>query len=404
MAQQEIQRLNVRLETLASRPTHMDLLADFETNFDKAILSMGPNATTDDGDGDGGNMSQSGGEATTSQANDGIVGSSMDGDDVVSSMLLTELTQAKERSERLETMNDALSERAVRLEQINEQSIQDRESVNLKMSNLQLELRMAKMETENASRAMREKAASLGEMQMEIDLVTRSAMDANVRAAEGMEVAKSIKTDKAHVQELEAKVTALQEWAVASASAKQIIVEQNRDLQERLKKLLSSRQNDGTATGGGKEIVSVERQTLSSGGALENEMKDSDKWNSSIERRLWSKTSSLVVGAGMSQWHVIELGECHLQDNETVLLRWQFDITPSDTNTVFTILKGRCADKRDIRDADAVLKQRLVQGGAGGEVQGAFAVKNACTLVWSNANAWIRPRAIKYTVDAFAVM
>lgn len=106
----------------------------------------------------------------------------------------------------------------------------------------------------------------------------------------------------------------------------------------------------------------------------------------------------------MSQWHVIELGECHLQDNETVLLRWQFDITPSDTNTVFTILKGRCTDKKDLRDADAVLKQRLVQGGAGGEVQGAFAVKNACTLVWSNANAWIRPRSIKYTVDAFAVM
>jgi len=404
MAQQEIQRLNVRLETLASRPTHMDLLADFETNFDKAILSMGPNATTtddEDGDRDGINMSQSGGEATTSQANDGIVVSTMDGDDVVSTMLLTELSQAKERSERLETMNDALSERAVRLEQINEQSIQDRESVNLKMSNLQLELRMARMETENASRAMREKAASLGEMQMEIDLVTRSAMDANVRAAEGMQVAKTIKTDKAHVQELEAKVTALQEWAVASASAKQIIVEQNRDLQERLKKLLSSRQNDGTAGDGGKEIVSVEGQ---SGGALENEMKDSDKWNSSIERRLWSKTSSLVVGAGMSQWHVIELGECHLQDNETVLLRWQFDITPSDTNTVFTILKGRCTDKKDLRDADAVLKQRLVQGGAGGEVQGAFAVKNACTLVWSNANAWIRPRSIKYTVDAFAVM
>ena len=34
---------------------------------------------------------------------------------------------------------------------------------NLKMSNLQLELRMAKMETESATRAMREKAASLKE-------------------------------------------------------------------------------------------------------------------------------------------------------------------------------------------------------------------------------------------------
>jgi len=192
MSQQEIQRLNVRLENLASRPTHMELLADFETNFDKALLSSTKNN----------NMinSQSGGEVTTSSshsnnndqsANHVVVESSGDNGNVPS-MLLTELSQAKSRSEHLEEINAALLNRAAKLEKINEQSLQGKKSDDLKMSNVQLELRMAKMETENASRSIREKAACLVEMQMEIDLVTKSAMCANVRAAEGMQVAKSI--------------------------------------------------------------------------------------------------------------------------------------------------------------------------------------------------------------------
>ena len=38
-ALREIDRLSSKVERLANRPTHMDLLADFETNFDKALLS-----------------------------------------------------------------------------------------------------------------------------------------------------------------------------------------------------------------------------------------------------------------------------------------------------------------------------------------------------------------------------
>jgi hypothetical protein len=37
----ENQRLSEKIEKLASRPTHMELLADFETNFDRALLSVG---------------------------------------------------------------------------------------------------------------------------------------------------------------------------------------------------------------------------------------------------------------------------------------------------------------------------------------------------------------------------
>ena len=50
----EIERLNQKLDKLQTRPSHMDLLMDFETNFDKALLSVGqsggqetaPNADT----------------------------------------------------------------------------------------------------------------------------------------------------------------------------------------------------------------------------------------------------------------------------------------------------------------------------------------------------------------------
>ena len=40
-ARAEADRLEKRVEVLANRPTHMDLLADFETNFDRALLSIG---------------------------------------------------------------------------------------------------------------------------------------------------------------------------------------------------------------------------------------------------------------------------------------------------------------------------------------------------------------------------
>lgn len=65
---------------------------------------------------------------------------------------------------------------------------------------------MSKMEAAQAQRAMEEKAASLEEMQMEIDLVTKSSMKANVRAAHGEAVAKSSKTDRQLVVQLEGQV------------------------------------------------------------------------------------------------------------------------------------------------------------------------------------------------------
>ena len=102
--------------------------------------------------------------------------------------------------------------------------------------------------------------------------------------------------------------------------------------------------------------------------------------------------------------HIIKLGDCHIGKNESVLLRWKFDITPNDVDIVFSILKGQYEDRKAMREADAIMRNRTVVSGGGGEVQGAFVKQNACTLVWSNEHSWVRPRSIKYVVEAFAVM
>jgi len=366
VAKKEVERLNGRVEALASRPTHMDLLADFETNFDRALMNLhtdeAPSAEM---------VRQSVGQATE-QNND---------EENVSSMLMAELNQTKARVEHLESMNSSLKKRSIQLEKKNEELMKERESITLKMSNLQLELKMARMETDNASRAMREKTANLTEMQMEIDLVTRSAMEANARAAQGMEVAESAKTDKAQVEELKAKVAALQEWAIASSEAKEAVIEENKVL--------------------GRKLREYERQ------ANEKENNPGEAASPSgktkiAERHLWTKTSSVVVGAGTLSSRLFELGENKVMDFETVILRWKFDITPSDQDIHFSILKGKI-DTKKYREADGVIKDRTVVGGGGGEVQGAFAVQNACTVVWSNEHSWVRPRAIKFSIQAFAV-
>ncbi len=90
-------------------------------------------------------------------------------------------------------------------------------------------------------------------------------------------------------------------------------------------------------------------------------------------------------------------------DFETVILRWKFDITPSDQDIMFSILKGK-VEERKVKEASAIFRDRHVVGGGGGEVQGAFVVQNACTLAWSNEHSWVRPRTVKFVVEALAVM
>lgn len=420
----ENERLERRVEQLANRPTHMDLLADFETNFDRALLSI--NNDEKGGQQSGGDTAE---QSFVNEISDGQYdGSSLSSrmrspqgnrsGDGADTLLLTELNESKSRVAQLESLQQSLQNRNGHLERTHKSLLSDLQTAKNSLTNLNLELRMSKMETEHALRTLREKEATMTEMQLEIDLVAKSAAEANRRAVEGMEAVKSVKFDKEYVEGLEAQVAALQEWALASTESKRLTTERCHGLEDRVKELqemvtLLSDGGDGSGLLGGSGYnmdrkdsgsnITLTTPKRTSSSAIVTD--DSDKAPVQ-ERQLWTKSSSLVVGAGMVGHEFVELGtqeENNIQPYETVVLRWKFDLTPSDLDIYFSILKGVCEDKKSQRNADACLKNRHVQGGGGGEVSGAFAVKNSCTLLWSNEMSWVRPRTIKWTVNAVAV-
>lgn len=244
---------------------------------------------------------------------------------------------------------------------------------------------------------------------MEIDLVTKSAMNANVRAAEGVEFAKSIQCDQAQVEELRAKVSALQEWAVASAEAKEILLEENDVLENRVHVLESAarRNNDNVADNDNTINENGDGHTImSKSTTLRRDHISPNSKGKTSERKLWTQSSSLVIGAGTTEIRLIELGDNQVMDFEMIILRWKFDLTPNDLDIMFSILKGKF-DKRDkyaMNNAHALIRNRRVVGGGGGEIDGAFVIQNACTFVFSNEHSWVRPRAVKYEVEAFALL
>ena len=326
--------------------TIVELLMDFETNFDKALLSV----------------SQTGGQDTAATPS---VLPSTEQDSALDTMLMQELGEARSRIDKLESLNSTLMARANQLEASVKNLQKEKDEARQFTSRLQMELRMAQMEAEQATRAMQDKAASLEEMQLEIELVTKANAKANVRAAKGEEVANSVKTDRQRIQQLESTVQALQEWALASAEAKRLAQERCKILENKLKQYQ------------GRPI----------------EGNDS-------ERVLFKKNASLVIGAGDQGIAVLELGQ-HAENVDTrfVVLRWKFDFSPPELDIDFNILKGKCDTSTLQSKAEYLIKSRTVKGGAGGETEGCFNVDNACTLLWSNARSWIKPRTVKYSVE-----
>lgn len=385
----ENHQLQSKIDKLASRPTHMELLADFETNFDRALLSVGHH--------------QSGGQDTSGMANSTDSSSqplkdrssldpfaARDGA-VVDTLLMQELSDSKQRVEKLEKLNTALVHRSSQLEGDLKQAKRSMDDMLNKLSHLELEKRMAVMEADQATRAMHEKAASLAEMQMEIDLVTKSAQKAAVRAAVGEEMIKTVKSDKQHSQHLEEQAKVLQEWALASNHAKSLAQERVRLLEYQLKRY----QQNSTK---GSQDASVVGSSLSSFGASNFPSSSSD------ERILVSKKASLVIGAGAVEMRVIaldtDLVESVNHTTERIVLRWNFDLVHEDADIYFTIVKGACTTAVERTTAEDLLKERLVKGGAGGETESAFATGHAITLVWSNRKSWVKPRTVKYFVEA----
>ena len=323
---------------------------DFESNFDKAILSVG----------------QSGGEQTSAVA---PLAPPDERESALDAMLMNELVEAKARIEKLEELNSAMMSRSTQLESTSHKLQLERDAALQKVDRLQMELKMAKMEAEHASRAMQDKAASLEEMQMEIDLVLKANAKANSRAAAGEEAVNSLKTDKQKVQQLEGQVQALQEWALASAESKRLVQERCQILENKLRQFQG---RDGAGDGS--------------------------------ENLLFKNSGSMVIGAGDFGNTVVELGEHAMKvDARFVVLRWKFDCSPSDHDISFNIAKGKCETKAEQKKASYLVKDRIITGGAGGETELAFTTDHACTIIWSNEKSWIRPRTVQYSVEVVSL-
>lgn len=382
-AVREIERLNQKLDKLQTRPSHLDLLMDFETNFDKALLSVGQqqqqqsggqetSASTQDHGGGG-----TGGGRSSKQQSNGGGGCNSDNLDT---MLLQELGEAKSRIEKLETLNSAMMSRSTQLEHTTKTLQKERDEARDANSRLRMELRMAQLEAEQAQRAMTDKVASLEEMQMEIDCMTKASLRANVRAAKGEEAANSLKSEKQNIQQLESQVQALKEWAMASSEAKQLMQERCRILETKLK----------------------QQQGLLKGNATGSAVGDDD--NANAEKVLFTKNGSKVVGAGDTGHIVLSLGEHAMTvDARFVVLRWKFDSSPPDLTVDFSVMKGKCETSSEQARADYLIKDRVVNGGAGGETEGAFNTDAACTILWSNVKSWIRPRTVKYSLEVISL-
>ena len=359
----EVERLRAKVDRLATRPTHMDLLADFETNFDRALLSVNQ---------------QAGGESTAAPTVDsqgrGSIAQTPDSDSaVVDDLLMQELQESKNRIEKLESLNSALLHRSSQLESEVKDRRRERDELQSRVTHLELEKRMAVMEAEHATKAMEEKSASLAEMQMEIDLVSKASVKAQRRAAKDEELIKSVKTDQKHVQQLESQVQALQEWATAAAESKTLAQERVRLLEAQVRSL----QEGGTAGDAGRQKV------------------------------LWEKKGSFVVGAGDIGVRVFECDSNLANLSQRVILRWQFDLTADDLNVDFSAFQGRCESKDDRKKAIAnnrvLIADRVVKGGAAGDLDNAFFYQDTCTLAWSNLKSWVRPRTVRYTIQAVAI-
>lgn len=123
--------------------------------------------------------------------------------------------------------------------------------------------------------------------------------------------------------------------------------------------------------------------------------------NTNNVKTIYSKVGSLVVGAGDVGHLVVELKNYN-DTGGRLLLKWKFDALPSDCSTHFNIMKGKCKTSKEQAGATYLIRDRMVTGGAAGELEGVFSDQNECTLLWSNTKSWIRPRTVKYSLEVMS--
>ena len=420
-------KLQSRIHQLSARPTHLDLLADFETNFDRALLSVQQqqhHAT----------IQQSGGQATggtttttamanmtttsldTSENRNSSHNSRSSSSSTMDHLLVQELADAKKRIETLEQYNATLVQRCTQLENQSNTSKHTITELMQKISHIELEKKMAQMEVDHMTKQLQYNQSSLDEMQLEIELLSKQSTIQQTAAhrrddPRQQQQQRSSATDPQLIQHLQEQVKALEEWAMASNHAKTIANDRIRLLEQQLA-VAAHQQHQSTAESTASIITDV--STRSDGGGstrhgFQGDHHQDDIPNHSSERVLETRKASLVIGAGDVGVVAFELDPELLKSvnsfTQRIALRWRFDILQGpDSDIAFSILKGKCTSAFERRNADTVIPNRTVKGGAGGEIdEHAFSIQRSCTVVWSNQHSWIRPRTIKYILEAIVM-
>ena len=431
-------KLQSRINQLSARPTHLDLLADFETNFDRALLSVvnqgnhtklshiqsggqdtsGTTTTASSLD-----IYENGGLASGSNGGTGPGPGSNNSNNSMDRILMQEVSDAKKRIETLEQYNATLVSRSTQLENQYTNSKHTVTELAQKISHIELEKKMAQMEVDHMTKQLQYNQSSLNEMQLEIELLSkqstiqqtaahrRSVMEGDMKQHQQQQHHANRTTNRSDpelIQHLQEQVKALEEWAIASNHAKTIANDRIRILEQQL---AAKQQSVGPTT---SVITDVSSRSTGSTSDVHIGRSDGHSNNASMndgngEWVLDTRKASIVIGAGDVGIVLFELNPDQLKSvnsfTQRIALRWRFDILQgSDSDITFTILKGKCTTAAQRRNADTMIQNRMVKGGAGGEIdENAFSIHRSCTIVWSNQHSWIRPRTIKYILEAIVM-
>jgi hypothetical protein len=439
-ANQTIASLHTRIDQLANRPTHyLDLVADFESNFDRALQAIHPQfhpqqpqqqhtrvleedtitATThyNYNSNNNGKIKKQFLSRRPEEREEEVSEEDYDFIKTQRQSLQAELEESKAQCQKLDSLNSTLLQRANRLEKVQEEMANQKEEMERNLALLTAELRSARAELDHTLLQQREYVAKSAEMQMEIEFLTKASVQSNQQLGRVLEQQQRIHSTAATTsnhhqrqqqQDLEAKVTALTEWALASAEAKQLAVEHVKHLEHKVHVLLDQleqHQRRQALEDAGLDSSTINDTSITSAtGSGGREDSTPLLVTQSKERKLWSEHSSLVIGAGMERSYVLEFRtDSTVLEGEIIVVRWKFDVTPSDMDIYFSMYKGNYTEKKGWESSDPLIKNRRVLGGGGGDIEGAFVIQNACTLVWSNTHSWIRPRTIKFLLDVFAI-
>ena len=194
------------------------------------------------------------------------------------------------------------------------------------------------------------------------DLVTKASIEANARAIELSEKSQDVRTTKEYVLKIEKKMSAMEEWALASAEAKRIAMNRCIELEEKITQMT---------------LPSVSTDLASSNQFV-----------------LWEKSSSLVVGAGNEATYSFQVGKTFPKEQsmDNLVLKFQVDVRPVDSDIVLSIFKGP-------HTGTCIISKRKIHGGGMGEAEGCLDDNGMCTLFFSNKQSWIRPRTVKFQLQ-----